>query len=48
MVLMNLLGQDRNKDVDVDVENGFEDMGRGKGKLGRSERMAWTYIHYHM
>ena len=42
-VLMNL-GQDRNKDIDV--ENGLEDMGRGKGKLGQSERMAWTYIHY--
>ena len=23
--------------VDTDVENGLEDMGRGKGKLGRSE-----------
>ena len=33
-VLMNL-GQDRKKDTDV--ENGLEDMGRGKGKLGRSE-----------
>ena len=39
-------GQDRNKDADV--ENGLEDMGRGKGKLGRSERVAWTYIHYQM
>ena len=28
------------------VENGLEDMGRGKGKLGRSERVALTYIHY--
>ena len=28
------------------LENGLEDMGRGKGKLGRSERVAWTYIHY--
>ena len=27
-------GQDRNKDADV--ENGLEDMERGKGKLGRS------------
>ena len=27
--------QDRNKDADV--ENGLEDTGRGKGKLGRSE-----------
>ena len=38
--------QDRNKDADV--ENGLEDTGRGKGKLGRSERVAWTYIHYQM
>ena len=30
-VLKNL-GGDRNKDADV--ENGLEDMGRGKGKLG--------------
>ena len=29
-------------------KNGFEDTGRGKGKLGRSERVAWTYIHYQM
>ena len=39
-------GQDRNKDADV--ENGLEDTGRGKGKLGRSERVALTYIHYQM
>ena len=26
--------QDRNKDADI--ENGLEDMGRGKGRLGRS------------
>ena len=25
-----------------------EDMGRGKGKLGQSERVAWTNIHYQM
>ena len=36
----------RNKDADV--ENGLEDRGRGKGKLGRSERVEWTYIHYQM
>ena len=36
--------QDRNKHADA--ENGLEDTGRGKGKLGRSERVAWTYIHY--
>ena len=45
MVLMNL-GQDTNKDADV--ENGLEDTGSGKGKLGRSERVALTYIHYQM
>ena len=38
--------QDRNKDTDI--ENGLEDTGRGKGMLGRSERMAWAYIHYLM
>ena len=43
--LKNLrVGQDK----DADVENGLEDTGRGKGKLGRSERVAWTYIHYRM
>ena len=36
------------KTKDADVENGLEDTGRGKGKLGRSERVAWTYIHYEM
>ena len=30
------------------VENGLEDMERGKGKLGRSERVALTSIHYQM
>ena len=40
------LGEDqelrhRNKDTDL-LENGLEDMGRGKGKLGQSEREAWT------
>ena len=29
------MGQDRNKEADV--ENGLEDRGRGKGKLGQSE-----------
>ena len=33
---------------EADVENGLEDKGRGKGKLGRSERVALTYIHYQM
>ena len=28
------------------LENGLEDTGRGDGKLGQSERVAWTYIHY--
>ena len=41
MVMKNLR-QDRNKDTDV--ENGLEDRGREKGKLRRSERVAWTYI----
>ena len=38
------------KDTDL-LENGLEYMGRGKGKLGQSERVVvylWTYIHYHM
>ena len=46
MVLMNK----GIKDKDADIENGLEDTGRarGKGKLGRSERVAWTYIRYQM
>ena len=32
----------------ADVENGLEDAGRGKGKMGRSERVAWTNIYYQM
>ena len=43
---LKLTAGDRYKDTDV--ENGLEDMGRGKDKLGRSERVAWTYIHYQM
>ena len=38
------LGAGQNKDKDV--ENGLEDTGRGKGKLGRSERITLTYIQY--
>ena len=34
--------------IKTDVEDGLEDTGRGKGKLGRSERVAWTYIHYQL
>ena len=34
--------------ADADVQNGLEDIGRGKGKLGQSERVALTYIHYQM
>ena len=34
-----------NKDADL-LENGLEDTGMGKGKLGQSERVAWTYLHY--
>ena len=37
-----------NRNKDADVENGLEDTGRGNGKLGQSERVAWTYIHYQM
>ena len=44
MVMKNL-GQDGNKAADL-LENGLEHTGRGKGKLGQSERVAWTYIHY--
>ena len=40
-------GKMGNKDADL-LENGLEDSGRGKGKLGQSERVAWTYIHYHI
>ena len=44
---MKHLGARREKDRDV-VENGLEDTGRAKGKVGQSERVAWTYIHYQM
>ena len=37
-MVLKKLGQDRNKDADI--ENGLEDTGRGKGKPGRSERVA--------
>ena len=40
-------GQDGNKEADL-LWNGLEDTGRGKDKLGQSERVAWTYIHYQM
>ena len=30
----------------IPIDNGLEDMGRGKDKLGQSERVALTYIHY--
>ena len=33
---------------DANVENGFEVTGREKGKLGRSERVAWTNMYYQM
>ena len=33
---------------DADVGNRLEDTERGKGKLGRSERVACTYIYYQM
>ena len=41
-----MLGQDRNKVADV--ENGLEDTGRGKCKLGLSERVALTYIQWNI
>ena len=48
-VLMNLgAGQGQDSKKDAEVENGLEDTGRGKGKLGQSERVAWTYTHYQM
>ena len=43
MVMKNI-GAGRNKDADA--ESGLEYTGRGKGKLGRSERVTWTYIYY--
>ena len=33
---------------DADVENGLEDTEKEKGKMGRSEGVAWTYIYYEM
>ena len=46
-IVMKNLGQDGKKDADL-LKNGLEDTGRGKGKLGQSERVTWTYIHFHM
>ena len=37
-IVLKNQGQDRNKDADVD--NGPEDTGRARDKLGRSERVA--------
>ena len=34
--------------IKTQTENGLEDTGVGKGKLGQSERVALTYIHYQM
>ena len=34
-------GKTGKKDADL-LENGLEDTGRGKGKMGQSERVAWT------
>ena len=48
--MKNLGARREYRHIDADLlENGLEDMGRGKGKLGQSERVAvyiWTYIHY--
>ena len=38
--------QGRNKDADV--KNGLVDTRWGKERLGRGERVALTYICYHM
>ena len=38
----------KRNEMESSVENGLEDMGWEKGKLGRSERVTWTYIHYQM
>ena len=38
-------GSDEPRNKDADVENGFEDTGRGKGNLGQSERVTWTHIY---
>ena len=46
MVLTNPGARQEYKDADI--QNALQDTGRGKGKLGRSERVAWTYIHYQM
>ena len=40
VIKKNSQQQDRNKDADR--ENGLEDTGRGKGKLGQRDRVAWT------
>ena len=37
-----------NRTESPEAENGLKDIGREKGKLGQSERVAWTYIHYQM
>ena len=47
---MKNLGTNKNKDADL-LENGLEDIVRGEGKLGQSERVVvyiWIYIHYQM
>ena len=38
----------KNLGADTDEENGIEDTGRGKGKLGLTERVTLTYIQYQM
>ena len=40
-------GEDGNKDTDL-LGNVLEDSGRGKCKLGQSERVALTYMHCQM
>ena len=36
----------KKKKVLKNLGNKDAGMGRGKGNLGRSERVAWTYIYY--
>ena len=42
------VSENRLSEEDADIENGLEDTGEGKGNLGKSERVALTYIQYPM
>ena len=43
-----LMGRTGIKTQMADVGIGLKDMGMEKGKLGQSERLGLTYIHYQM